>query len=57
VAGSFAADTLGVVKGINTVSRRKLSNILIGWLLTPVIDCFIAVALYFAVDLRFMPEF
>jgi PiT family inorganic phosphate transporter len=48
---------VGVVKGINTVSRRTLSNILIGWLLTPAIACFIAVALYFAVNLRFIPEF
>jgi PiT family inorganic phosphate transporter len=48
---------VGVVKGINTVSRRTLSNILIGWLLTPAIACFIAVTLYFAVNLRFIPEF
>jgi hypothetical protein len=29
---------------------------LIGWLLTPAIACSIAVALYFAVNLRFIPE-
>jgi PiT family inorganic phosphate transporter len=48
---------VGVVKGINTVSRRTLTNILIGWLLTPAIACFIALALYFVVNLRFIPEF
>jgi PiT family inorganic phosphate transporter len=47
---------VGVVKGINTVSRRTLVNILIGWFLTPAISCFIAIALYFAVNLQFIPE-
>ncbi|MEE4262226.1 MAG: anion permease [Desulfobacteraceae bacterium] len=47
---------VGIVKGVNTVSRRTLTNILLGWFLTPAIACFIAVALYFAVNLRFMPE-
>ncbi|MGD8522905.1 MAG: inorganic phosphate transporter [Desulfobacterales bacterium] len=47
---------VGVVKGINTVSRRTLINILIGWLLTPAIAGFIAVALYFVVNLHFIPE-
>jgi PiT family inorganic phosphate transporter len=48
---------VGIVKGVNTVSRRTLTNILFGWLLTPAIACFIAVALYFAVNLRFIPDF
>ncbi len=48
---------VGIVKGANTVSRRTLTNILFGWLLTPAIACFIAVALYFVVNLRFIPEF
>ncbi|MGB5747051.1 MAG: inorganic phosphate transporter [Desulfobacterales bacterium] len=47
---------VGIVKGANTVSRRTLTNILIGWFLTPAIACFIAVALYFAVNLQFIPE-
>ena len=47
---------VGLVKGINTVSRRTLTNILIGWFLTPAIACIMAVALYFAVHLRFIPE-
>ncbi|UCF89969.1 MAG: anion permease [Desulfobacterales bacterium] len=47
---------VGIVKGINTVSRRTLTNILIGWFLTPVVACFIALALNFAINLRYVPE-
>ena len=47
---------VGLVKGIKTVSKRTLSNILIGWFLTPVVACSIAAALYFAVNLQFVPE-
>lgn len=47
---------VGIVKGVNTVSRRTLTNILIGWFLTPAIACIIALALYFAVNLHFIPE-
>jgi PiT family inorganic phosphate transporter len=46
---------VGIVKGINTVNRRKLVNILIGWFLTPAIACFIAVVLFFTIHLRYVP--
>ncbi len=46
---------VGIVKGINTVSRRTLLNILIGWFLTPAISCFISVSLFFAVNLQYFP--
>lgn len=46
---------VGVVKGISTVSTRTLANILIGWFFTPVIASFIAVVLFFAIHLRYMP--
>jgi PiT family inorganic phosphate transporter len=46
-----------VVKGANTVSRRTLTNILFGWFLTPAVACFIAIVLYVAVHLRYLPEF
>jgi PiT family inorganic phosphate transporter len=46
---------VGLVKGINTVSRRTLRNILIGWFLTPAIACFIAVAIFFIVHLQYVP--
>lgn len=48
---------IGIVKGINTVSRRTLANILVGWFLTPAVSCLMAVALYVAVHLRYLPEF
>jgi len=47
---------VGIVKGINTVSRRTLGNILVGWFLTPVVASFIAVALYFTVHLQYVPS-
>ena len=46
---------VGIVKGISTVSTRTLVNILIGWFFTPVIASFIAVVLFFAIHLRYMP--
>jgi PiT family inorganic phosphate transporter len=48
---------VGIVKGINTVSRRTLANILIGWFLTPAVSCLMAVLLYIAIHLRYLPEF
>jgi len=47
---------VGIVKGINTVSRQTLANVLIGWFLTPVIATFIAIGLYFAIHLRYVPK-
>ena len=47
---------VGLIKGIKTVSKRTLRNILLGWFLTPMVACFIGMALYFAVNLQFVPE-
>ncbi len=46
---------VGVVKGINTVSRQTLVNIVIGWFFTPVVAFVIAVAIYFAIHLQYIP--
>jgi len=46
---------VGIVKGIGTVSPNTLRNILVGWFLTPVIASFIAMALFFAVNLKYVP--
>lgn len=46
---------VGIVKGVGTVSPNTLRSILIGWFLTPVIANFIAMALFFAVNLRYVP--
>lgn len=46
---------IGIVKGINTMSRRTLVNIFIGWFFTPVLACFVAIVLNFVVYLRYVP--
>ena len=46
---------IGIVKGINTMSRRTLINVFTGWFLTPVVACFVAIVLNFAVYLRYVP--
>jgi len=46
---------IGLVKGINTLSRRTLMNVFIGWFFTPVVACFVAIALNFAVNLHYVP--
>lgn len=48
---------VGIIKGISTVSGRTLVNILIGWLLTPVVAGFIAISLYYAIHLHYVSEF
>ena len=47
---------VGIVKGINTVSKRTLANILIGWFLTPIIASFIAIGIDFAFHLQYVPK-
>jgi len=46
---------VGVVKGINTVRRKTLINILIGWFFTPAIASFVAIVIYFAAHLQYVP--
>ena len=46
---------IGIVKGISTVERRTLINILIGWFFTPTIAAVIALSIYFAIHLRYVP--
>jgi PiT family inorganic phosphate transporter len=46
---------VGLVKGINTVSRQTLTNIFMGWFFTPAISCFISISLFFAVNLHYVP--
>lgn len=47
---------IGLLKGINTVNRRTMVNIVLGWLLTPVIAAFIAITVYFTIHLQYMPN-
>lgn len=46
---------IGLVRGSNTVSGQTLKNILLAWFLTPVVSCFIALAIDFASHLRYIP--
>lgn len=46
---------IGIVRGTNTVSRRTLANILIGWLLTPVIACLWVLSFYFLTHIYYIP--
>jgi PiT family inorganic phosphate transporter len=45
---------VGIVKGINTVRRRTLVNILLGWFLTPAVACFLALVINFVVHLYYV---
>ncbi|MEE9420382.1 MAG: inorganic phosphate transporter, partial [Desulfatiglandaceae bacterium] len=47
---------VGIVKGINTVRRRTLANILVGWFLTPVVGGFITICIEFALHLQYVPS-
>jgi len=46
---------IGILKGANTVSLQALKNILLAWFLTPVVACFVSVAILFASNLKYMP--
>ena len=46
---------IGIVRGSNTVSGQTLKNILMAWFLTPVVSCFIALAIDFVSHLKYMP--
>jgi len=46
---------VGIVKGIETVKKRTLLNILVGWFFTPLVATLIAMGLYVVIHLRYMP--
>ena len=46
---------IGIVKGVNTVSKKTLKNILMAWFLTPVVSCFLALVIDFAYNLHYIP--
>ena len=46
---------VGIVKGINTVSRRTLVNILLGGFLTPVVACFLTQSIHFVTNSGLVP--
>jgi PiT family inorganic phosphate transporter len=47
---------IGIVKGANTIKRKTLYGILTGWFLTPPVACFIAMCVYYAIHLEYVPR-
>jgi PiT family inorganic phosphate transporter len=47
---------IGIVKGIETVRRRTLFNVLIAWFLTPVVATVMAIVVDFAIHLEYVPR-
>ncbi len=46
---------VGIIKGINTIQRRTLVNILLAWIITPFVASMLALTLDFATHLRYIP--
>ena len=46
---------VGLVKGVNTVSRKTLGNILLGWFVTPLIAAAFSLAIDFCFHLKYVP--
>lgn len=46
---------IGLTKGVNTVSKKTLQQICLAWFLTPVVSCFLALAIFFATHLKYIP--
>jgi PiT family inorganic phosphate transporter len=47
---------IGIVRGINTIRRRTMVNILLAWFLTPVVACFLTAAIDFVYHLHYLPS-
>jgi len=46
---------VGIVRGIRTVRKRTLANIFVGWILAPVVACFLSISIYFVIHLKYVP--
>ena len=46
---------IGVLKGASTIKHKTLYGILTGWFLTPPVACFIAMCIYYAIHLQYVP--
>ncbi len=47
---------IGIIKGAQTIKRKTLYGIFTGWFLTPPVACFIAMCIYFALHLEYVPR-
>jgi PiT family inorganic phosphate transporter len=46
---------IGLIKGVNTVSRKTLQQICLAWFLTPVVSCGLSLAIFFVLHLEYVP--
>jgi PiT family inorganic phosphate transporter len=47
---------IGIIKGAQTIKRKTFYGIFTGWFLTPPVACFIAMCIYFAMHLEYVPK-
>lgn len=47
---------IGIIRGIRSVSRRTLFNIVVAWVLTPALAVFLTMAIDFGVHLKYIPH-
>jgi len=47
---------IGIIKGAQTIKRKTLYGIFTGWFLTPPVACFVAMCIYFAMHLEYVPK-
>jgi PiT family inorganic phosphate transporter len=46
---------VGIIKGISTIRRRTMVNILLAWFLTPVVACLLTLLIDFVAHLKYTP--
>jgi PiT family inorganic phosphate transporter len=47
---------VGLLKGVDTISRKTLFNIFIGWFLTPFIACLFSIVINYVIHLQYIPH-
>jgi inorganic phosphate transporter, PiT family len=46
---------IGLIKGVNTVNRKTLQQILLAWFMTPVVSCCLSLVIFFTAHLKYIP--
>jgi PiT family inorganic phosphate transporter len=46
---------VGLIKGMNTISKKTLLHISSGWLLSPLLSCLLSLFIYFSLHLKYIP--
>lgn len=47
---------IGIIRGISSVSRRTLFNVLLAWIMTPALAALLAMAIDFGIHLKYIPH-